>query len=86
MVRSFCFWWPGCRYGLTGRKIFVDPLWWLRTPWRGVFSREGSFKGDRSAAYMAGYFAKNFVPANLADNCEVQFSYSIGVAKPTRFM
>ena len=70
--------------GLTGRKIIVDTY--------GGYARHGAFSGkdctkvDRSAAYAARYVAKNIVAAGLADKCEIQLSYAIGVAEPTSIM
>ena len=71
--------------GLTGRKIIVDAYGGKGAHGGGAFSGKDPSKVDRSAAYMARYIAKNIVAANLADKCEVQFSYSIGVADPTSF-
>ena len=69
--------------GLTGRKIIVDTYGGLGRHGGGAFSGKDSSKVDRSAAYMARYVAKNIVAAGLADKCEVQLSYSIGISKPT---
>jgi S-adenosylmethionine synthetase len=69
--------------GLTGRKIIVDTYGGLGRHGGGAFSGKDSSKVDRSGAYMARYVAKNIVAAGLADKCEVQISYSIGVSKPT---
>ena len=69
--------------GLTGRKIIVDTYGGMGRHGGGAFSGKDPSKVDRSAAYMARYVAKNAVAAGLADKCEVQLSYSIGVAKPT---
>ena len=71
--------------GLTGRKIIVDTYGGLGRHGGGAFSGKDPSKVDRSAAYMARYIAKNIVAADLAEKCEVQFSYSIGVAEPTSF-
>ena len=71
--------------GLTGRKIIVDTYGGYAPHGGGSFSGKDPSKVDRSASYMARYIAKNIVAADLADNCEVQFSYSIGVAEPTSF-
>ena len=71
--------------GLTGRKIIVDTYGGYAPHGGGAFSGKDPSKVDRSAAYMARYIAKNIVAAKLADKCEVQFSYSIGVAEPTSF-
>ncbi|MDP7030362.1 MAG: methionine adenosyltransferase [Phycisphaerales bacterium] len=69
--------------GLTGRKIIVDTYGGRGRHGGGAFSGKDPSKVDRSAAYMARYVAKNVVAAGLADACEVQLSYAIGVAKPT---
>jgi S-adenosylmethionine synthetase len=69
--------------GLTGRKIIVDTYGGLGRHGGGAFSGKDSSKVDRSGAYMARYVAKNIVAAGLADKCEVQLSYSIGISKPT---
>ncbi|MEQ9455542.1 MAG: methionine adenosyltransferase [Phycisphaeraceae bacterium] len=69
--------------GLTGRKIIVDTYGGRGRHGGGAFSGKDPSKVDRSAAYMARYVAKNVVAAGLADQCEVQLSYAIGVAKPT---
>lgn len=69
--------------GLTGRKIIVDTYGGRGRHGGGAFSGKDPTKVDRSAAYMARYVAKNIVAAGLADECEVQLSYAIGVAKPT---
>jgi len=69
--------------GLTGRKIIVDTYGGRGRHGGGAFSGKDPSKVDRSAAYMARYIAKNVVAAGLADVCEVQLSYAIGVAKPT---
>jgi len=69
--------------GLTGRKIIVDTYGGRGRHGGGAFSGKDPSKVDRSAAYMARYIAKNVVAAGLADACEVQLSYAIGVAKPT---
>ncbi len=69
--------------GLTGRKIIVDTYGGRGRHGGGAFSGKDPSKVDRSAAYMARYIAKNIVAANLADICEVQLSYAIGVAEPT---
>ena len=71
--------------GLTGRKIIVDTYGGYAPHGGGAFSGKDPSKVDRSAAYMARYIAKNIVAAKLADKCEVQFSYSIGIADPTSF-
>ncbi|MDQ3269178.1 MAG: methionine adenosyltransferase [Pseudomonadota bacterium] len=69
--------------GLTGRKIIVDTYGVMARHGGGAFSGKDPSKVDRSAAYAARYVAKNIVAAGLADRCEVQLSYAIGVAKPT---
>ena len=69
--------------GLTGRKIIVDTYGGMARHGGGAFSGKDPSKVDRSAAYAARYVAKNIVAAGLADKCEVQVSYSIGVAEPT---
>jgi S-adenosylmethionine synthetase len=69
--------------GLTGRKIIVDTYGGRGRHGGGAFSGKDPTKVDRSAAYMARYIAKNVVAAGLADECEVQLSYAIGVAEPT---
>lgn len=69
--------------GLTGRKIIVDTYGGMARHGGGCFSGKDPSKVDRSGAYMARYIAKNIVAANLADRCEVQISYAIGVAEPT---
>ncbi len=69
--------------GLTGRKIIVDTYGGMARHGGGAFSGKDPTKVDRSAAYAARYVAKNIVAAGLADRCEVQVSYAIGVAEPT---
>ena len=69
--------------GLTGRKIIVDTYGGMARHGGGAFSGKDPSKVDRSAAYAARYVAKNIVAAGLADRCEIQVSYAIGVAKPT---
>ena len=81
----FVFGGPEADTGLTGRKIIVDTYGGYAPHGGGAFSGKDPSKVDRSAAYMARYIAKNIVAAKLADRCEVQFSYSIGVAEPTSF-
>jgi S-adenosylmethionine synthetase len=68
--------------GLTGRKIIVDTYGGVGSHGGGCFSGKDPSKVDRSGCYMARYIAKNVVAAGLADQCEVQISYAIGVAKP----
>ena len=72
--------------GLTGRKIIVDTYGGAAPHGGGAFSGKDPTKVDRSAAYAARYVAKNIVAAGLADRCEVQVSYAIGVAEPTSVM
>ena len=74
---------PEADTGLTGRKIIVDTYGGYAPHGGGAFSGKDSSKVDRSATYMARYIAKNIVAAELAEKCEVQLSYSIGVAEPT---
>src|SRR5690554_2361709 len=69
--------------GLTGRKIIVDTCGGMARHGGGAFSGKDPSKVDRSAAYMGRYVAKNVVAAGLADRCEIQVSYAIGVAEPT---
>lgn len=69
--------------GLTGRKIIVDTYGGMARHGGGAFSGKDPSKVDRSAAYAARYVAKNIVAAGLADRCELQVSYAIGVAEPT---
>jgi S-adenosylmethionine synthetase len=69
--------------GLTGRKIIVDTYGGMARHGGGAFSGKDPSKVDRSAAYMARYVAKNIVAADLAERCEIQVSYAIGVAEPT---
>ena len=72
--------------GLTGRKIIVDTYGGYARHGCGAFSGKDCTKVDRSAAYAARYVAKNIVAAGLADKCEIQLSYAIGVAQPTSIM
>lgn len=72
--------------GLTGRKIIVDTYGGYARHGGGAFSGKDCTKVDRSAAYAARYVAKNVVAAGLADKCEIQLSYAIGVAQPTSVM
>ena len=74
---------PVADVGLTGRKIIVDTYGGYARHGGGAFSGKDPSKVDRSAAYMARYIAKNIVASKMADKCEVQLSYCIGVAKPT---
>ncbi|MCX7125921.1 MAG: methionine adenosyltransferase domain-containing protein, partial [Gammaproteobacteria bacterium] len=72
--------------GLTGRKIIVDSYGGMARHGGGCFSGKDPSKVDRSGAYVARYVAKNIVAAGLADRCEVQISYAIGIAKPTSIL
>ncbi|MCU7851736.1 MAG: methionine adenosyltransferase [Candidatus Thiodiazotropha sp. (ex Monitilora ramsayi)] len=72
--------------GLTGRKIIVDTYGGMARHGGGAFSGKDPSKVDRSAAYAGRYVAKNIVAAGLADRCEIQISYAIGVAEPTSIM
>jgi len=72
--------------GLTGRKIIVDTYGGVGAHGGGCFSGKDPSKVDRSAAYMARYVAKNIIAAGLAERCEIQFAYAIGVAKPVSIM
>ena len=74
---------PHCDAGLTGRKIIVDTYGGYARHGGGAFSGKDCTKVDRSAAYAARYVAKNIVAAGIADKCEIQLSYAIGVAQPT---
>ncbi len=77
---------PAGDAGLTGRKIIVDTYGGYARHGGGAFSGKDCTKVDRSAAYAARYVAKNIVAAGLADKCEIQLSYAIGVAQPTSVM
>jgi S-adenosylmethionine synthetase len=72
--------------GLTGRKIIVDTYGGVASHGGGCFSGKDPTKVDRSGSYMARYVAKNIVAAGLAEKCQVQTAYAIGVAKPVSFM
>jgi len=72
--------------GVTGRKIIVDTYGGIARHGGGAFSGKDPTKVDRSAAYAARYVAKNVVAAGLADRCEIQLSYAIGVAHPISIM
>lgn len=72
--------------GLTGRKIIVDTYGGMARHGGGAFSGKDPSKVDRSAAYLARYIAKNIVAAGIAERCEIQLSYAIGVAEPTSVM
>ncbi|NLK73844.1 MAG: methionine adenosyltransferase, partial [Clostridiales bacterium] len=77
---------PNGDSGLTGRKIIVDTYGGYARHGGGAFSGKDCTKVDRSASYAARYVAKNLVAAGLADRCEIQLSYAIGVAEPTSIM
>ena len=77
---------PHVASGLTGRKIIVDTYGGYARHGGGAFSGKDCTKVDRSAAYAARYVAKNLVAAGIADKCEIQLSYAIGVANPTSIM
>lgn len=77
---------PNGDSGLTGRKIIVDTYGGYARHGGGAFSGKDCTKVDRSAAYAARYVAKNIVAAGIADKCEIQLSYAIGVAHPTSIM
>jgi S-adenosylmethionine synthetase len=72
--------------GLTGRKIIVDTYGGVGAHGGGAFSGKDPSKVDRSAAYMARYIAKNIVAAGIADRCEIQIAYAIGVAQPVSIL
>ena len=74
---------PAADAGLTGRKIIVDTYGGMARHGGGAFSGKDPSKVDRSAAYACRYVAKNIVAAGLAERCEVQVSYAIGIAEPT---
>ena len=73
---------PAADTGLTGRKIIVDTYGGYAAHGGGAFSGKDPTKVDRSAAYAARWVAKNIVAAGMADKCQVQFAYAIGIAKP----
>jgi S-adenosylmethionine synthetase len=77
---------PNGDTGLTGRKIIADTYGGIGRHGGGAFSGKDPSKVDRSASYMARYIAKNIVATGLADKCEVQIAYAIGVAKPVSVM
>ena len=77
---------PAADTGLTGRKIIADTYGGYARHGGGAFSGKDPTKVDRSAAYMARYVAKHIVAAGLADKCEIQLSYAIGVAQPVSIM
>ena len=72
--------------GLTGRKIIVDTYGGVGSHGGGAFSGKDPSKVDRSASYMARYIAKNIVAAGLAEKCEIQLAYAIGVAEPVSIL
>jgi S-adenosylmethionine synthetase len=72
--------------GLTGRKIIVDTYGGYARHGGGAFSGKDASKVDRSAAYMARYIAKNIVGSGIADQCEIQIAYAIGLAKPVSLL
>ena len=76
---------PAADSGLTGRKLISDTYGGYARHGGGAFSGKDASKVDRSGAYMARYIAKNVVAAGLADMCEVQLGYAIGVAEPVSF-
>ena len=78
--------WTTRRCRVNRKKDHRRYIRWIRTPWWWSFLRKGLYKVDRSAAYAARYVAKNIVAAGLADKCEIQLSYAIGVAEPTSIM
>ena len=77
---------PAADSGLTGRKIIVDTYGGYARHGGGAFSGKDASKVDRSGAYLARYIAKNLVASGLADRCEVQLSYAIGLAEPTSIL
>ncbi|MFT7144780.1 MAG: S-adenosylmethionine synthetase [Alphaproteobacteria bacterium] len=79
---SFNYGGPGADTGLTGRKIIVDTYGGMSRHGGGAFSGKDPTKVDRSAAYAARYLAKNVVAAGLADSCEIQLCYAIGISEP----
>jgi len=80
---KFCYWWPDGDAGVTGRKIIVDTYGGFAPHGGGAFSGKDPTKVDRSAAYMARWLAKNVVADDMADWCNIQLSYAIGVKQPT---
>ncbi len=77
---------PQADTGLTGRKIIADTYGGFGSHGGGAFSGKDPTKVDRSASYMARYIAKNVVAAKLADKCEIQLAYAIGIAEPVSVM
>lgn len=82
----FCIGGPAGDSGLTGRKLIVDTYGGYARHGGGAFSGKDPSKVDRSGAYMARYLAKNVVAAGLADRCEIQISYAIGVVQPVSLL
>ena len=82
----FCIGGPAGDSGLTGRKLIVDTYGGYARHGGGAFSGKDPSKVDRSGAYMARYLAKNVVAVGLADRCEIQISYTIGVAQPVSLL
>ena len=82
----FCIGGPAGDSGLTGRKLIVDTYGGYARHGGGAFSGKDPSKVDRSGAYMARYLAKNMVAAGLADRCEIQISYAIGIAQPVSLL
>ena len=76
---------PAADSGLTGRKLITDTYGGYARHGGGAFSGKDASKVDRSGAYLARYIAKNIVAADLADRCEVQLGYAIGLAEPVSF-
>ena len=77
---------PAADSGLTGRKLIVDTYGGYARHGGGAFSGKDASKVDRSGAYMARYMAKNVVAAGLAEKCEIQLSYAIGLSEPTSIL
>ena len=77
---------PAGDSGLTGRKIIVDTYGGAASHGGGAFSGKDPSKVDRSASYMARYIAKNIVASKIAERCQIQLSYAIGVAKPVSIL
>ena len=86
LSRKFVVGGPQGDSGLTGRKIIVDTYGGMARHGGGAFSGKDPTKVDRSAAYAARYVAKNIVAAGIADRCEIQLAYAIGVAHPVSIM
>src|SRR5690348_18495688 len=77
---------PSGDTGLTGRKVIADTYGGMGRHGGGAFSGKDPSKVDRSGSYMARYIAKNIVASGLADRCEVQIAYAIGIAEPVSIM